>query len=117
VEAVATAAILVILWKQGVEDPAYIVQIHFGMAPQALAGAEVMIDSEVVGTLEEHDNRFVSGFRVEEGDHIAELRLPGCASEQARFTSGFGGANVLLVWYQDLRVQGADTVCVLRSQR
>ena len=117
VAAVATVAILVILWRSCVAGPAYIVQIQFGMAPKVLAGADVVIDGEVVGILEQHGNRTVSGFRVEEGDHTAELRLPGCESERARFTSGFGGASVTLVWYPDIRVQGADSVCVVRLER
>ena len=117
VAAVATVAILVILWKSCVGGPAYIVQIQFGIAPEVLAGATVVIDGEVVGILERHGSRTVSGFPVEEGDHTAELQLPGCESEAARFTSGFGGARVTLVWYPDVRVQGADSVCVLRLER
>ena len=117
VAAVVTVAILVILWRSCVGGQAYIVQIHFGMAPEVLAGAEVVIDGEVVGVLEQFGNRFVSGFPVDEGDHTAELRLPGCESEQARFTSGFGGTRVMLQWYPDIMVQGADSVCVLRLER
>jgi hypothetical protein len=117
VAAVATVAIFVILWRSCVVDPAYIVQVHFGIAPDVLAGAEVVIDGAAVGVLQYHSNRPVSGFRVEEGDHTAELRLPGCQSEQARFTSGFGGTHVTLRWYPDVTVQGADSVCVLRLER
>ena len=117
VAAVAVVAILVVLWRSCVAGPAYIVQIQFGMNPEVLAGAEVVIDGEVVGVLKRHGNRTVSGFPVEEGDHTAELRLPGCESERARFTSGFGGARVTLLWYPDITVQGADSVCVLRLER
>ena len=116
VSAVAAVAIFIILWRSCVGGPAYIVQVQFGIAPEVLAGAEVVIDGAVVGVLEQHGNRFVSGFRVEEGDHTAELRLPGCESERARFTSGFGGARVTLLWYPDITVQGADSVCVLRLE-
>ena len=116
VSAVATVAIFIILWRSCVGGPAYVVQVQFGIAPEVLAGAEVVIDGAVVGVLEQHGNRFVSGFRVEEGDHTAELRLPGCESERARFTSGFGGARVTLLWYPDITVQGADSVCVLRLE-
>lgn len=117
VATVATVAILIILWRSCVVGPAYVVQIEFGMAPEVLAGAEVVIDGEVVGMLKRHGNRTVSGFPVEEGDHTAELRLPGCESERARFTSGFGGARVVFMWYPDIRMQGADSVCVLRLER
>jgi hypothetical protein len=99
------------------ERPAYVVQIQFGIAPEVLAGAEVVIDGEVVGILQRHGDRTVSGFAVEEGDHTAELRLPGCESERTRFTSGFGGALVTLMWYPDIRIQGGDSVCVLRLER
>lgn len=112
----ATVLIVVILWKSCVNRPAYLVQIQFGIAPEVLGGAEVVIDGEVVGSLQRHGGRTVSGFPVEEGDHTAELMLPGCESERARFTSGFGGARVTLMWYPDIRVQGTDSMCVLRLQ-
>jgi hypothetical protein len=117
VATVASVAILIILWRSCVAGPAYIVQIEFGMAPEVLAGAAVVIDGEVVGLLERHGNRTVSGFPVEEGDHTVELRLSGCESEQARFTSGFGGTRVVFLWYPDIRMEGADSVCVLRLER
>ena len=117
VAAVAAVAILVILWKSCVGGPAYVVQVYFGMAPEVLAGAEVVIDGEVVGALERHGGRTLSGFPVGEGDHTAGLRLPGCESELARFTSGFGGSSVTLVWYPDITVRGGDSVCVLRLER
>ncbi|MDH5196328.1 MAG: hypothetical protein OEY20_03635, partial [Gemmatimonadota bacterium] len=90
---------------------------QFGVDPAFLLGAEVVIDGEVVGRLERSGTRTVSGFPVEEGDHTAELRVPGCTSEPARFTSGFGGQRVTLVWRPDVRVQGRDSVCVLRLER
>lgn len=117
VAAVAAVVIVVILWRSCLGGPAYTVQIYFGRDAELLVGAEVVIDGEVVGVLERHGNRTVSGFAVDEGDHTAELRLPGCDSEQARFTSGFGGATVTLVWYPDISVQRGDSVCVLRLER
>lgn len=117
VAAVAAVVIVVILWRSCAGGPAYTVQIYFGRDPEILAGAEVVIDGEVVGVLERHGNRTVSGFAVDEGDHTAELRLPGCESEPARFTSGFGGATVTLVWYPDIGVLGGDSVCRLRLEQ
>lgn len=116
VATVGAVAILIVLWRSCVTNPAYVIQIEFGMAPEVLAGAEVVIDGEVVGMLKRHGSRTMSGFPVEEGDHTVELRLPGCESEQARFTSGFGGARVVFMWYPDIRMQGADSVCVLRLE-
>jgi hypothetical protein len=117
VATVAMVAIVIILWRSCVARPAYVVQIEFGLAPEVLAGAEVVIDGEVVGLLARQGNRTLSGFPVAEGDHTVELRLPGCESEQARFTSGFGGARVVFMWYPDVRMQGADSICVLRVER
>jgi hypothetical protein len=117
VAAVGTAVVLVVLWKSGVRDPSYVLQIQFGNAPDILAGAEVVIDDSVVGSLKREGARTVSGFRVEEGDHTAKLRLPGCTSETARFTSGFGGALVTLMWYPDITARGSESVCVLRLER
>jgi hypothetical protein len=117
VAAVVAVAVVVILWRSCAAGPEYVVLIQFGMDPEVLSGAEVVIDGEVVGLLEPQGNRTVSGFALEEGDHTAELRLPGCDSEQARFTSGFGGATVTLVWYPDITVQRGDSVCMLRLER
>lgn len=117
VAAVAAALVLVMLWRSGVRDPGYVVQVQFGIAPDVLTGAEVVIDGEVVGRLARTGGRTVTTFKVTEGDHAAELRLPHCTSEPARFTSGFGGRVVTLVWYPDVTVQGADTSCVLRRER
>lgn len=116
VAVIAVVAILAILWRRSVGAPANVVQVQFGIAPEALTGAEMVIDGKVVGTLERHGGRTVSGFRVTEGDHTAELRLPGCSSEPARFTSGFGGRLVTLVWYPDTTVRGAESTCVLRLE-
>lgn len=117
VAAVGTAVLLVVLWRSCVRDPSYVLQIQFGNAPDILVGAEVVIDDSVVGSLKRQGARTVSGFRVEEGDHTAELRLPGCTSETARFTSGFGGALVTLMWYPDITARGTESTCVLRLER
>jgi hypothetical protein len=117
VAAVGTAVVLVVLWKSCVPDRSYLLQVQFGNAPDVLVGAEVVIDDSVVGSLTRQGARTVSGFRVEEGDHTAALRLPGCTSETARFTSGFGGAVATLMWYPDITVRGSESTCVLRVER
>jgi len=117
IAAVVTVVILVILWRGCLGGPEYIVQIQFGLDPDALVGAEVVIDGAVVGVLERRDSRTVNGFPVEEGDHTAELRLPGCESERTRFTSGFGGGRASLVASPQTRLEGTETVCVLRWER
>jgi hypothetical protein len=114
---VVTVVILVIMWRGCSAGPEYVVQIQFGIDPDALAGAEVVIDGVVAGVLERRDSRTVNGFRVEEGDHTVELRLPGCESEPARFTSGFGGGLATLVASPQTRMEGTETVCVLRWER
>lgn len=113
VASIATVVILVVLWRACLGGPKYVVQIQFGLNPEALVGAEVVIDGKVAGVLERRGGTPLNGFRVEEGDHTAELRRPGCESVRRRFTTGFGGARVLLVALPDIRVQGGDTVCVL----
>jgi len=114
---VGTAVLLVVLWRSCASRPSYVLQVQFGNAPDVLVGAEVVVDDSVVGRLTRQGARTVSGFRVGEGDHTAELRLPGCTSERARFTSGFGGAVATLMWYPDITVRGSESVCVLRVER
>ena len=117
VAAVLAVLVLVILWCARATDPGYVVQVQFGIAPEVLTGAEVVIDGEGAGTLRRTGGRTVTSFEVPEGDHAAELRLGGCTSETVRFTAGFGGRLVTLAWYPDVTVQGADTTCVLRGER
>jgi hypothetical protein len=78
--------------------PGNIIQIEFGVAPEVLVGAQVLIDGDVAGTLERRDARTLNGFEVEPGAHTVEIRVEGIASEP--FTadpSSNGGSTRLMV--------------------
>ena len=114
---VAVAA-LVVLWRACAGGPSTYVQIEFGMDPEYLTGARVVIDGEVVGTLERLRGRTLNGFPVDEGDHTVEVRREGCTSETARVTTGFGGTTVRLMAEPAEAVSPEDGSygCVVRLQ-
>lgn len=90
-------AVVVVLWRAAGGGSTYVVQIEFGMAPDFLTGAEVVVDGNVVGTLERYRRRTLNGFEVSEGDHTVEVRKDGCPGEPTRVTAGFGGTVVRLM--------------------
>jgi hypothetical protein len=94
--------------------PRYVIQIQFGIDPEFLAGAQVVIDDVVVGHIERRGARTVNGFRVEEGEHTVAVRKEGCNWEPAHVTTGFGGTTVVLMATPDAEMRGAESVCVIR---
>ena len=106
--------IVILLARACMGGPQYVIQVQFGMDPEFLIGAEVIIDGEVAGTLERMGGRTVTGFRVEEGEHTVEVRREGCDSDQANVTTGFGGTTVVLMAVPDSETRGVEEVCVVR---
>ncbi len=105
-----------VLWRSSLGGPSYIVQIEFGMDPEYLTGAEVVIDGEVRGTLERYGARTVNGFEVDEGDHTVEVRKEGCNADTARITAGFGGTTLRIMAGPDSDYRGTESVCVIRLE-
>ena len=94
---VATALVVGMFWLS-LRNPPDILQIEFGVAPEVLVGAGVVVDGEVVGALERRGARTFNGFEVEPGEHIVEIRVEGYVSEP--FTvdpSSNGGSTRLMV--------------------
>ena len=110
------AVMILIVIGRSCLGPTHFVQIEFGMDPEYLAGAEVLIDGEVVGTLERRGSRTVNGFGVEEGDHTVEVRTEDCEGEPVRITSGVGGTTVRLMAVPEDSYRDERTVCVVRLE-
>jgi hypothetical protein len=112
---VVSGAIIVILWRVVAGAPSTIIQINFAIFPEELVGATVLIDGEDRGRLERRGARTVNGFKVPEGDHTVQLRMPNMESEVRTVTTSFG-AVVLMVDFEDrMRDDGVPrTVIVLR---
>ncbi len=65
------------------------IQIDYRWALQELDSAEVEIDGAVVGILQRYGERnFVTGFRVEAGEHDVRVLLDGCESVLERVVLG-----------------------------
>lgn len=107
---VAVGLILAVGWglSQSGEDP-YVILVEFGMAPEILEGAEVVIDGEVAGTLRRMGARTQTGFRVPEGSHEVFLRLDSYPPDTTRITTGFGGGQVRLIADFSDRYVGGET--------
>jgi len=88
---------LIAMWFLFGGNSSSVIAIEFGISPRDLIGTEVVIDGEVVGTLQRMGSRTQTGFKVSDGDHIVTLRHPEFRTRQTRVTSGFGGQRVLLV--------------------
>ena len=115
VAVVLTGIIMVVVWRLTIGAPRTFVQIEFGMAPEELVGALVVIDGEERGRLERRGARTVNGFEVEEGDHTVEVRQEGFLSEMRSVTTRVGAPPVrLMVDFEDRRTgDSIRTVLVL----
>jgi len=79
-----------------------VILIEFGMYPDEFEGLEVLIDGESAGTLRRFGNAFKTGFEVEDGDHVVEVKHPEIPCRPVKVTSGYGGHRVMLI--MDLEV-------------
>ena len=106
------AAVLVfVVWRvAGGRGGGHVIQIQFGMAPE-LEGATVLIDQEAAGTLAKRGARTLTGFRVDEGEHLVQVGREGCPGEPARVTTGFGAGTVMLLAEVEDRYVGGQPAC------
>ncbi|MFQ5537118.1 MAG: hypothetical protein ACE5GJ_06660 [Gemmatimonadota bacterium] len=84
---VAVAGVLV--GRACFTDPARIVQIQFGEAPELLEGAEILADGAVVDTLRRILRRTLMGFEIPAGARLLSLHVPA----SAHTASGRGSAH------------------------
>jgi len=80
------------------------VRIEFGIAPEILVGATVVIDGEVAGTITRPRAPTVNGFPVKPGEHTVELRLEGYGSQSITVdTRTEGGTARLMADFSEQR--------------
>lgn len=104
-------ALVVILWRvAGGGRGGHIVQIQFGLAPE-LEGATVLIDQEAAGTLQKRGSRTVTGFRVQEGEHLFQVGTETCPGEPMRVSTGFGAGALMLLAEMEDRWVGGEPAC------
>jgi hypothetical protein len=67
----------------------HLVQIDWTWGRGFLDSARVEIDGEVVGRLEPYgEGNYVTGFRVEPGEHTVRVLVDGCEGTPRTFTLG-----------------------------
>lgn len=70
---------LVIAWIWMSGGASHTIQIDYRWAPEVLDSADVEIDGQVVGILQRYGrSNFVTGFKVEPGEHVVRVLLDGC---------------------------------------
>lgn len=82
------AAGLVVAWVLASGGASYIIQVDYSWTGGMLEGADVVIDGEVVGTLEPIGRQHVTGFRVARGEHVLSVRSEDCRGRPERVESG-----------------------------
>lgn len=110
-------AVVMVLWRLAAGNPGQVIQIEFGVDPEVFTGAEVVVDGQVVGTLERLGNRTLNGFEVDEGLREVALRKGGFTSAPTMVdVGGFGAGPRRLVAEVEDRYVGGETrpVLVLR---
>ncbi|MDA0330324.1 MAG: PEGA domain-containing protein [Gemmatimonadetes bacterium] len=86
------------------------IRIEFGIAPEILVGAAVVIDGEVAGSITRPRAPTVNGFPVEPGEHTVELRLEGYGAESITVdTRTEGGTARLMVDFSERRNADGST--------
>jgi hypothetical protein len=113
---IVVGAATLLLWRVMAGPPTTVIQIEFGMYPQEFVGATVLIDGEVRGQLERRGARTVNGFKVPEGDHTVQLRLPEIESEVENVTTVAGAPNTVMRMElaEVMRDGETQTIIVLR---
>jgi len=105
-------ALIFLLWRGYAGGPSYVVQIDYQWAADFAEGAEVLVDGEVVGTLEKLGRRHVNGFKVARGEHTVELRTPNCETRPEPVTLGPSRIAVLTADFED-RMSAGKMGCVV----
>ena len=86
---VAAAAVFLVWFFVSGRDFRYLIQIDYSWSREMLDSAEVVIDGVTVGVLQSQSRgQWVTGFRVEPGEHVVRIRKEGCESVPANVTLG-----------------------------
>lgn len=94
--------IVVILWWLYTGGPTYVIQIDYQWIGELADSAEMVIDGQVVGTLEfDPRGRPVRGFEVEPGQHVVELRTRQCDARADTVTLGPSRIAVILADFDE----------------
>jgi hypothetical protein len=105
--------LLVFIWVVGTGRTAHTVQIDYSWAREVLDSAEVEIDGEVVGILQRYGrSQFVTGFRVDPGEHTVSVLLDGCDS--VLDTARLGGSSGRVAMFMADMDDGVRCRVVLR---
>ena len=83
-------AALVVMWILATGGADRIIQIDYSWTGDQIEGAEVVIDGEVVGTLERLHGQPVNGFRVDKGEHVVSVRNEDCNGRPERVDTSDG---------------------------
>lgn len=85
-------AVLVLAWVVMSGRTSHLIQIDYSWGRGFLDSAQVEIDGEVVGVLMPYaEGSYVTGFRVEPGEHVVRVLREGC--EGVPETVTLGGAS------------------------
>lgn len=102
--------LMVLMWQfSGINTP--VLQVEWGAIPE-LAGAEVVVDGEVVGTLELLRRRTRNGFKVDKGPHQVLLRWDRCPGIPDTITAVSGRPILLMADIED-RMVGSEVRCMV----
>jgi hypothetical protein len=105
------------MWWYASGGAGYILQVDYSWTGDMLEGADVIIDGEVAGVLERRSGQYVTGFRVDAGEHQVSVRTGECAGRPEAVT--MDGRNRRVVFMADLRegVQNGAFRCTVVLRR
>ena len=111
------AVVLVIMFCSALGGRGYVVRIDFTFAIPEAIGAEVLLDGEVMDTLQMLRRQPINGIRVEKGGHVVELRSEDCGGRPMEVIPGEHEQSVSL--FVHLIEQTVDNrfVCTLALRR
>lgn len=111
------ALALVIMWYGAVSGRGYVVRIDFAFAMPDAIGAEVVIDGEVVDTLEMLRRQPINGIRVSKGEHVVELRSEDCGGRPLNVIPGKGVKSLSVFVHLMEQTVDKQFVCTLALRR
>jgi hypothetical protein len=93
---------LVVAWVVMSGRTSHLIQIDYTWGRGFLDSAEVEIDGEVAGVLQPYgEGNYVTGFRVDAGEHVVRVLREGCEGIPDTVTLG-GASGRLAVFMADL---------------
>jgi hypothetical protein len=107
---------LVGMWWMASGGPSHILQIDHSWAGGMLIGAEVVLDGEVIGTLERRSGQMVTGFRVERGEHEVLVRSEQCEGRPESFVADLSHRRVVFMAEVQEGFSGSRFRCLIALQ-